>query len=113
MPNYDDSGILFDGKFLKLGVNYVFDPTFTPDGRHFLFLTQDPGNSKESVYVDGKVVAQVDMNTSLADNPAAWEVGPDGVLTLVAQDAGAIKRFRITLGSDTSIETLLALAKKP
>ncbi len=113
MPNYDDSGILFDGKFLKLGVNYVFDPSFTPDGRHFLFLTQDPGNTKESIYVDGKVVGQVDLNTSLADNPAAWEVGPDGVLTLVAQDAGAIKRFRVTPGSDTSIETLLALAKKP
>lgn len=112
LPNYDDSGILFDGKFLKLSVNYAFNPTFTPDGRHFLFLTQDPGNSKESIYIDGKVVAQVDMNTSLADNPAAWEVGADGVLTLVAQDAGAIKRFRITPG-DTSIETLLALGKRP
>jgi hypothetical protein len=113
MPNYDDSGILFDGKFLKLGVNYAFNPTFTPDGRHFLFLTYDPGNSKESIYVDGKVVGQVDVNNSLADNPAAWEVGTDGVLTLVAQDAGAIKRFRITPGSDTSVETLLALGKKP
>ena len=91
----------------------MFDPTFTPDGRHFLFLTEDPGNAKESIYVDGKVVAQVDVNTLLADNPAAWEVGADGVLTLVAQDAGAIKRFRLTPGSDTSIETLLALAKKP
>ncbi|HEU5217807.1 MAG TPA: hypothetical protein VFU23_04065 [Gemmatimonadales bacterium] len=113
MPNYDDSGIFFDGKFLKLNVNYAFNPTFTPDGKHFLFLTQDPGNSKESVYVDGKVVVQVDVNNSLADNPAAWEVGADGVLTLVAQDAGAIKRFRITPGTDTSIETLLAMGKKP
>jgi len=111
MPNA--VGILIDGKFLKLGVQYVFDPTFTPDGRHFLFLTEDPGNAKESIYVDGKVVGQVDVNTSLADNPATWEMGADGVLTLVAQDAGSIKRFRLTPGSDTSIETLLALAKKP
>jgi hypothetical protein len=35
-----------------------------------------------------------------------WEMGADGTLTVVAQAGDAIKRFRITPGVDTSVDTI-------
>jgi hypothetical protein len=107
-----NSGLFIDGKLLKLGVSYVYRPTFTPDGRHLMFLAEDGSAQRQTLYVDGKAVAQMESNTSLSDAPGAWDLGTDGVLTFLAQDAGGIKRFRVTLGSESSVENVLALAKK-
>jgi hypothetical protein len=107
------SGMFFDGKYLPLGGMYAYNPTFTPDGRHFLFLSEDAGGATETVYLDGKAVVHVDANNSLADNPTAWEMGADGALTFLAQEGQGVKRYRVVPGSDTSIETMLAMARKP
>ncbi len=111
-PGQPNSGLFIDGKFLKLGASYVSNPTFTPDGRHLVFLAADGNAVRQTLYLDGKAVAQVDANTSLVDSPGAWDLGADGILTFLAQDGASLKRFKVTLGSDTSIETLLALTKK-
>jgi hypothetical protein len=117
-PGAPNSGLFIDGRYLRLatnatmGASYAYNPTFTADGRHLVFLAEDGGAQRQTLYVDGKAVAQMDSNNSLSDSPGAWDLGADGVLTFLAQDGAALKRFRVTLGSDTSIETLLALAKK-
>ena len=111
-PGQPNSGLFIDGKFLKLGASYVSNATFTSDSRHLLFLAADGNAARQTLYLDGKAVAQVDANTSLVDSPGAWDLGADGVLTFLAQDGASLKRFKVTLGTDTSVETLLALTKK-
>ncbi|HVT40737.1 MAG TPA: hypothetical protein VHE78_16980 [Gemmatimonadaceae bacterium] len=119
-PGEANAGLFIDGRYFRLGTpttvggTFVYNPTFTADGRHLVFLVEvGDGTQRQSLLVDGKAVAQMESNASLAVNPGAWDMGADGVLTFLAQDAGTIKRFRVTLGSDTSVETMLALTKKP
>lgn len=78
--------------------------TFTPDGRHLYWLA-GTGN-QQTVYVDGRPAVQFDGNQQLQLAGGTWEVGADGTLTIVAQAGDAIKRFRITPGADTGVDTI-------
>jgi hypothetical protein len=39
-----------------------------------------------------------------------WEIGADGVLTVIAREPDALKRIRIAPADDTSIDSLLSTA---
>ena len=100
--------------------------TFSTDGQHLFWLTTErvkqagPGYIQAVTYVDGKRAVQFDWNEAsmvfsipgggLADPPPAWNVGADGVLTLVGVIGDQVKRFRITPSADTNISTMIAAA---
>ena len=75
---------------------------------------------KHGPHVDGKRAVQFDWNEAsmvfsipgggLADPPPAWNVGADGVLTLVGVIGDQVKRFRIMPSADTNISTMIAAA---
>ena len=104
-PN-NNSGIFVDGKMVQ-----VFPGTqpenlmFTPDGRHLVWLSNAFGGG-HVLYVDGRPALRDDGNYTMQVSAGTWEMGADGTLTVVAQAGDAIKRFRITPGSDTSVDTI-------
>ena len=76
-----------------------YDITFTPDGKHLVWLGGRSGN-RLRVYVDGEPVLESDQPaTSRESVETWWNMGGDGVLTYLAQDGGVLKRFRVTPGS--------------
>ncbi|HZJ32373.1 MAG TPA: hypothetical protein VFD21_12425 [Vicinamibacterales bacterium] len=99
------SGVYVDGRLAMVfpGTNPQ-NLTFTPDGRHLIWMANIA--SSQTVYVDGRPSAQFDGNYTLQAAAGTWEMGADGTLTVVAQAGDAIKRFRITPGSDTSVDTI-------
>jgi hypothetical protein len=110
-------GFFIDGRFVPGRLHG--NPTFTPDGRHHfwfeLVLNAAGRRAGFAVYVDGRPAYQVDGETDENPNlwtktPGAWEMGADGVLTLIAREADALKRIRIAPPADTSIDTLLSTA---
>jgi hypothetical protein len=99
------SGVYVDGRLAMVfpGTNPQ-NLTFTPDGRHLIWLANIA--SSQTVYVDGRPSAQFDGNYTLQAAAGTWEMGADGTLMVVAQAGDAIKRFRITPGSDASIDSI-------
>ena len=118
-PDGRARGISLNGKFIpisQLPVNPFANPTFTPDGRHLLWVTGFNG-TRSAVYVDGLRAVEfghdgIALTQSTSDMPLEvhWSMGSDGVLTFVAQDGGSLKRFRITPPDDTSVETLARMS---
>jgi WD40 repeat protein len=105
----------------------VFMPTFTPDGRHFVFAGVAGGGfplgQELIVYVDGRPAARfpggapgfpwlANHSPLSAENGPAWEIGPAGVLTFLVKDGvdanAVMKRVKITLPTDTNIDTMLS-----
>lgn len=100
------TGVAIDGKFFPTAVA----PRFLRDGRHLVWLTR--GQPGHLIFVDGEPGLELPQNLPLENEADIyWSMGQDGVITLVAQDGESIKRFRITPGTSTSVETLLAKAK--
>lgn len=118
-PDGRARGISLNGKFIpisQLPVNPFANPTFTPDGRHLLWVTGFNG-TRSAVYVDGLRAVEFShdgtaLTQSTSDMPLEvhWSMGSDGVLTFIAQDGDSLKRFRITPGNDTSVETLARMS---
>lgn len=114
-------GFFIDGKYIGDPVGSVpYNPTFTPDGRHLLWAAQvhspDFKIQEFVVFVDGRSSARFDFsndNVGLLRVPGAWEMGTDGVLTFIAFQGNAIKRFRITAPEDTSIDTCVSSGTSP
>lgn len=114
---------------------------FTPDNQHLFWVVYEPPKNPTTSqgdfvsYLDGKPVAHYDndaiTNQKLDQQSiqprveigpngvaqmehtqaAAWQVGPDGVLTVVGPVGNVIKRYRVTPASATSVTTLLSMAK--
>ena len=100
------SGINVDGKFvLEFPGTQPENLTFTPDSRHLIWLANAFGGG-HVIFVDGRQALRVDSNYMIQNAAGAWEMGADGTLTMVAQSGDAIKRFRITPGADTSVDTI-------
>ena len=137
----DNKGGLFvDGKLVyEARSNFLIHHlAFTPDSQHLFWVAfeppKDPTTSQgdEVTYLDGKPVTRTDYNvinfTPYQTQPrvemgpngvaqmehtqgAEWQIGPDGVLTCLGPVGDVVKRFKITPASDTSVETLLSVAK--
>jgi hypothetical protein len=114
-PDQRQRGLGLNGKFIPYSQVPVFpaaNRTFTPDGRHLLWLAGFQ-RGRSAIYVDGLRAVELD-NAGIALTHAAgtdrfstwWSMGADGTLTVIAQDGAALKRFRITPGADTNVDTL-------
>ena len=87
-----------DGMFVTDAIRHS-DITFTPDGRHLMWLGTRSGNRRR-VYVDGMPVLECDQPAGPQQSAETWwSMGADGVLTLIAQDGAELKRFRVAPGS--------------
>jgi hypothetical protein len=79
-----------------------FDITFTPDGRHLVSMGQRSEAPRGRVYVDGEPVVAFDQAAAAQQSAEVWwSMGADGVLTFLAQDGGALKRYRVTPGNSS------------
>jgi hypothetical protein len=104
----DTFGVVIDGKFFPVGRGIPSVPTFTPDSKHIFWVDREEGNSSV-VYLDGKPATRIQFNQSQIGG--WWDMGADGVLTVITQDGDAMKRLRITPPEDSSVDTLVAAAK--
>ena len=123
-------GLFVDGKQVYSNERNVNYRAFTPDGQHLFWMAsepaKEPGAFESVIYLDGKPIVRCDRTDSGAvaqiyggnssspfmKTPPAWNVGSDGVLTMLAPVGDVVKRFKITPSSDTSLATLLAGATK-
>jgi hypothetical protein len=113
-------GFFIDGKFVAgRRAMRPGNPTFTLDARHILWfetvLNAEGRPRGFAVYVDGRPAYEVedpiDEHTNLwTKMRGTWEMGADGVLTLLAREADGMKRIRITPPADTSIDSFLSTA---
>jgi hypothetical protein len=68
--------------------------------------------SNLGIYLDGKVATQYDPGAATPWGQSGnWEIGADGVLSVIAQDGDSMKRIRITPPADSSVDTLAGAAK--
>jgi hypothetical protein len=102
-------GLWLDGVLVQTTQNLT-QPTFTPDGKHLFWLTVDPRGGQQQVFVDGVACAQFPTGGFLIPSGRTWEMGEDGVLTVIGQDGEKMRRLRITPPSSASVETLVASA---
>lgn len=102
-------GLVLNGKLVDPKRAIWNVPLFTADSRHILYFRAVPGGGFELV-VDG--TAAVKFNTipifTKTYGVEPFELGADGVFTFLGEQDGALKRFRVTPGSDTSVESMLA-----
>jgi len=134
-------GLFVDGQLVCPfdGSHFPRFCAFTPDSQHLYWFIIEPaaganagpGKYEWVTYLDGKAVARCEDNTTasgmlyqdymrakggitqLGRTPAAWNVGPDGMVTFIGLDDEGVKRFTITPSSETSVATLLAGVGKP
>ena len=114
-PDQRQRGLGLNGKFIPYSQVPMFpaaNRTFTPDGRHLLWLTGFQ-RGRSAIYVDGLRAVELDNAGLVLTHNAGtdqfstwWSMGADGTLTVIAQDGAALKRFRITPGADTNVDTL-------
>jgi hypothetical protein len=114
----DNRNTLFvDGKALmaSMGLNSLSFISWTPDSKHLFWLSGEKGTDRPQPYsrlvLDG---APTSLKLSYEELPpwaGPWEVAADGALQILRFDGATAKRYRITPGSGTSIETALAAAK--
>jgi hypothetical protein len=109
LAGVDQFGVIIDAKFFPSGGRGIPSvATFTPDSKHVFWMDRGDG-SEINVYQDGKVAARFVGN--IPTTAGWWEMGNDGVLTIVTQDGDSMKRFRITPSEESSVDTVLAAAK--
>mgnify|MGYP002713199699 CR=1 FL=1 len=88
---------------------------FTPDSKHLAWLTSevfpDRPQAYQTVYLNGERVLKLGK-TDLLRIGGAWDMGSDGVLTLICEDGDRVKRFRITPDPDMNIAKWISDAEE-
>jgi len=107
-PAADARGVFLDGAFVPAGLEGTnTDLTFSPDSKHIFWIHQY-GDRPLRVFIDGKpLVDFFAAGNSFSSVPHWWDFGPDGSLSLLAQDDNSLKRITITLSDQTSLATML------
>jgi hypothetical protein len=104
-------GLVVDGKRVQAGQT-IFNPTFTPDSRHLAWMTAEGPTTRTTVCMDGASCARLDALMLIPTSTRNWEMGDDGVLTVLGQDGEKMKRLRITPSATVTVDTMLAAAAK-
>jgi hypothetical protein len=112
-------GAFLDGKVFPMaaapGQGMYTMLSFTPDSKHLIWARNQTvqGDQGFRVFVDGKPVYEglYAIQGWFSSVPGSWEMAPDGTLSFVTQDDNSLKRVSITPSPETSLDTLLALAR--
>jgi hypothetical protein len=104
--------VVMDGKVFNAEMPMLQCLFFTPDSRHIIWVRRGSfmQGTKDSygLYVDGNLIAHyADFGGGI---PPIFEFTPDGVLTFVTRTDDTFRRFKITMPTDTTVDTILAAA---
>ncbi len=104
------AGLYVDGKLVHPTRRGVGFPAFTPDGQHLFWATYEvfPDRPRPYlvVYADGKPTVRVSEIGSFLVK-GSWDMGDDGILTLLAVDGDVVKRYRLTPAPDMNVAKLM------
>ncbi|HEU5078741.1 MAG TPA: hypothetical protein VFT72_05985 [Opitutaceae bacterium] len=111
--NPSRTGLVIDGQLVPTNSNYIIRiPTFTPDGKHVLWLTREsaPGvRPFYQLYYDGRKGPT--FEEGFESYMSAWGMKPDGSLHFLAPSGNAVKRYMVTVSDETSVANMPAEAK--
>jgi hypothetical protein len=111
-------GLFLDGKIVDTSPGNMVHSFFSTDSQHLFWLKtsnlQAQGTKDtQTLYVDGKPVTHISGTGEGGGTVVNFEFSADGVMTFVARTDDTLRRFRVTLPTDTSISTMLAAASAP
>ncbi|HXP59282.1 MAG TPA: hypothetical protein VN829_02265 [Dongiaceae bacterium] len=111
-------GVFIDGKIVDTRPGNLAHPFFSPDSRHVFWMRMANYlalGTKDSVmlYVDGKQATHYSDSGVGGGVPVNFEFSSDGAMVFVARTDGNLRRFRVTLPSDTNVDTVVAAAAMP
>ena len=99
-------GLYIDGNLVVPTRRGLMNLTFTPDSQHLAWLTSETFPDRPQpynlVYLDGEQVLKLGK-VDLLRVGGTWDMGSDGVLTVINEDGDQVKRFRITPDSGMTI----------
>ncbi|MFB3922165.1 MAG: hypothetical protein ACE145_10615 [Terriglobia bacterium] len=112
-------GVFLDGKVLEIpaatGQGIYTMLAFTPDSKHLVWARNDTmqGAPGFRVFVDGKPVYEglYAIQGFFSNVHGSWEIAQDGTLSFVTQDDNNLKRVSIAPSPETSLDTMLAMAR--
>lgn len=112
-PDQSGAGLYINDKLVFENNTGTTHFNFTPDGKHASWLARqrkpDANQMEYVAYVDGTPVAKFNGD-SFQNIDGGWEMGDDGVLSFLAIQDGAVKRFRVTPAADMDIDKMIAAA---
>lgn len=101
------SGIFVDGKYTPVIANPGMKRLeFTADSKHIVWAQGVPSRDALRIFVDGQAVAEGETAISANSKENWWDMGPDGSLSVLAQDQNNLKRITITPSGETSLAAL-------
>jgi len=101
------SGVFLDGKYIPVPANVgMLSLEFTADSKHIAWAQPVPSRHAFRIFVDGKAVAEADTAMATSPREGWWEMGPDGSLSILAQDENNLKRITITPSPETNLATM-------
>lgn len=101
------SGLFLDGKYIPVAANPGMKRLeFTADSKHIVWAQGVPSRDALRIFVDGKAVAEGETAISATSKEGWWDMGPDGSLSVLAQDQNNLKRITITPSGETSLAAL-------
>jgi hypothetical protein len=111
----ENFSLFLDGIALQHNAAAVYEPHFTPDGAHFVWIAEEPtpyepGSTSLVLRIDGGEVAR-SSGALFHKLDGTFAMDDDGTITFIAVDRGLVKRVRITPSKDDGIADLLARAK--
>lgn len=109
--NRDKRGLVANGRLLAEFAQLYTAPVFTPDGKHVFAIVQNPGGGKAfALLVNGKQVVTLDHMPGPITGRTIFpfEMGADGVFTLIGASGGEYKRYRVTASADYTLATAIA-----
>lgn len=111
----ENFSLFLDGIALQHNAAAVYEPHFTPDSAHFVWIAEEPtpfepGSTSLVLRIDGGEVAR-SSGALFRELDGTFEMDDDGTITFIAVDRGVVKRVRITPSKGDGIAALLARAK--
>jgi WD40-like Beta Propeller Repeat len=111
------NAVFVDGKALLVataGIAPSF-PTWTPDSKHVYWTSLEKSAERPQpfsrVFLDGKATTARIFDTVQPATYGIRQVGGNGALQLLVFEGPMTKRYRITPGADSNIDSVLAAAK--
>lgn len=105
----DDQGLYVDGQLAYATKRTPFYPTFSPDSKHLYWATTQTADGKPlyTVFADGREVVKANAQ-AFSSTAGNWTMSDKGVLTVFATDGDAVKRYRVSAPSDSSIDSMVS-----
>lgn len=111
-------GIFLNGKVIPMppvrGQGLYTMLSFTPDSKHIVWAVNAlvQGDQGFRIFIDGKPVYEgLYATASFSTVPGSWVMEADGALAFITQDDDNLIRVSITPSQETSLATLLAMAR--